>query len=152
MLLTPSAMPQLGTAHLSARRLGASLGAMSAGSGRLSAKSGEPTGKKVSASKGSKAKAPVGKASKTRASVARSQNHHGRVTAPQSGRYTPPVPRSVKVSPRWVPVLMFALLIAGSLLVVVNYTDVLPGGASNWYLLGGIGLIFAGFITAMKYH
>ncbi len=82
----------------------------------------------------------------------RAVEHRGRVTAPASARYTPPIPRSVKVSPRWVPVLMFALLIAGSLLVVVNYTDVLPGGASNWYLLGGIGLIFAGCIAAMKYR
>src|SRR5215204_4872289 len=31
-----------------------------------------------------------------------------------SSRYTPPVPREQKVSPRWVPVLMFALLGLGA--------------------------------------
>lgn len=96
--------------------------------------------------------ASANKAPRNRAPRNRAQDHHGRVTAPPSARYTPPVPHSVKVSPGWVPVLMFTFLILGSLLVVVNYTDVLPGGASNWYLLGGIGLIFAGFITATRYH
>ena len=30
--------------------------------------------------------------------------------AAASARYTPPVPKELKVSPMWVPVLMFALL------------------------------------------
>ena len=28
----------------------------------------------------------------------------------------------------------------------------LPGGTSNWYLDGGLGLILAGIITATQYH
>ena len=83
----------------------------------------------------------------------------GRVTAkqtrPASGRYTPPIPREVKVSPRWVPVLMFTLLIAGLLVIILNYLGVLPtksGEASNWYLLLGLGLITGGFITATGYR
>ena len=71
--------------------------------------------------------------------------------ASDSGRYTPPVPRSQKVSPPWVPVLMFALLIAGVLVIVLNYLDVL-GDASNGKLLIGLGLITGGFITATNYH
>ncbi len=76
----------------------------------------------------------------------------GRVTPKATARYTPPVPKSVKVSPRWVPVVMFAFLIIGILCVVINYMGLLPGGASNWYLLLGLGLIAAGFITATQYR
>ena len=71
---------------------------------------------------------------------------------PASARYTPPIPRSQKVSPRWVPVLMFALLGLGVLLILTNYLGVLPGGAKNSYLLTGLGLITGGFITATRYH
>lgn len=69
-----------------------------------------------------------------------------------SGRYTPPVRREEKVSPRWVPVVMFALLIVGMLIIVANYLEVLPGDAKNEYLFLGLGLITAGFITATKYR
>ncbi len=82
----------------------------------------------------------------------------GRVTAkgtqPQqsSGRYTPPIPKEYKVSPMWVPVLMFTLLGLGMLMIVCNYLGVLPGGAKNAYLLAGLGSITGGFITATRYH
>jgi len=76
----------------------------------------------------------------------------GRATAPPSGRYTPPVPRSAKVSPRWLPVLMGALLLGGALVIIMNYADVLPGGANNGYLLLGLGLITAGFIAATQWR
>jgi hypothetical protein len=77
----------------------------------------------------------------------------GRVTSgpAASSRYTPPIPRSQKVSPRWVPVLMFTLLIAGVLVIVANYLDLL-GDASNTKLLLGLGLITGGFITATNYR
>jgi hypothetical protein len=68
------------------------------------------------------------------------------------GRYTPPVPKEFKVSPMWVPILMFSLLGVGMLMIVTNYMGILPGGASNTYLLIGLGLITAGFITATRYH
>lgn len=75
----------------------------------------------------------------------------GRTTAKQApGRYTPPVPKEYRESARWVAVLMFTLLIVGMLLIVVNYLGVLPGGASNWYLLVGLGFITFGFITATR--
>jgi len=69
-----------------------------------------------------------------------------------SKRYTPPVPEEVKVSPRWVPVVMFVLLGLGTLMIFLNYVGLLPGGTSNWYLLGGLGLILFGIITATQWH
>jgi hypothetical protein len=69
-----------------------------------------------------------------------------------SGRYTPPIPREYKVSPMWVPVLMFTLLGMGLLVIMLNYLDLVPGGTDNWYLLGGLGLILGGIITATNYH
>jgi hypothetical protein len=75
-----------------------------------------------------------------------------RYTPPPSARYTPPVPREYKVSPRWVPILMFVLLGAGIVIILTNYLGVLPGGAKNSYLLVGLASITAGFITATRYR
>ena len=70
-----------------------------------------------------------------------------------SGRYTPPIPRAVKVSSRWVPIFMFTFLGLGMLMIVANYLDLLPGEEpSNWYLLGGLGLITLGFIVATRWR
>lgn len=77
----------------------------------------------------------------------------GRATPKHSKRYTPPIPRSQKVSPIWVPILMFASLGLGMLMILTNYVDLLPGdGPSNVYLLIGLGLITVGFITATRLH
>lgn len=73
-------------------------------------------------------------------------------TSTSSGRYTPPIPREAKVSPTWVPVLMFTTLGLGMIIIVINYLGVLPGGADNWYLLGGLALITVGFVTATRFH
>jgi hypothetical protein len=70
----------------------------------------------------------------------------------ESSRYTPPVPKIQKVSPTWVPVLMFTLLGLGALVIVLNYVGLLPGATSNWYLLAGLGLILGGIITATNFH
>jgi hypothetical protein len=69
-----------------------------------------------------------------------------------SGRYTPPVPKEWKESPKWVPILMFGFLGLGALLIIVNYTPLMPGGSSNWFLLAGLGLVTAGFITATRWE
>ena len=76
----------------------------------------------------------------------------GPVSQPSVGRYTPPIPREQKVSPIWVPILMFTLLVLGVIVIVLNYMNLLPGDASNGYLLVGLGLITGGFITATYYH
>jgi hypothetical protein len=68
-----------------------------------------------------------------------------------SARYTPPIPREIKVSPMWVPILMFVLLGAGTLVILVNYTGAV-WDTSNWVLLGGLGAILAGIVTATQYH
>ncbi|MBW3537646.1 MAG: cell division protein CrgA [Actinobacteria bacterium] len=97
--------------------------------------------------------------SRSRRGPARSKRKPGgaargvvRNPAAVSGRYTPPIPREFKESPKIIPYLMFGLLGLGMLIIVVNYMDVLPGGANNWYLLGGLMLITAGFIVATKYR
>ncbi len=69
-----------------------------------------------------------------------------------SGRYTPPVPREYKVSPRWVPVLMFTLLGLGLVVIFLNYLGTLPGGTSNAYLGAGLAAICGGIITATQYR
>ncbi|MHB8593811.1 MAG: cell division protein CrgA, partial [Acidimicrobiales bacterium] len=66
--------------------------------------------------------------------------------------YTPPIPRSVKVSPRWMGPLILALLIVGGITIVLNYFNVMPASPTNWYLLGGIALIASGFVVATQYH
>lgn len=68
-----------------------------------------------------------------------------------SGRYTPPVPREVKISPLWVPILMFVFLGLGTLVILINYTGTV-WDTSNWVLLGGLASILAGIITATQYH
>jgi hypothetical protein len=76
-----------------------------------------------------------------------------RASAPSaSSRYTPPIPRSTKVSPMWVPVLMFTLLGIGLVVIFCNYIGVLPGGRKNSYLLVGLASILGGIITATQYH
>ncbi|MGQ0832387.1 MAG: cell division protein CrgA [Microthrixaceae bacterium] len=69
-----------------------------------------------------------------------------------SSRYTPPVPQSFKVSPRWVPILMFALLGVGLVVIFCNYLGILPGGTKNSYLLVGLGAILGGIVTATQYR
>lgn len=76
----------------------------------------------------------------------------GGLTPKGSNRYTPPVPKEMKVSSRWVPALMFTLLVLGMVVIVANYLEVLPGEAKNTYLFLGLGLITAGFITATRYR
>ena len=77
----------------------------------------------------------------------------GRVTPKATGRYTPPVPKSEKVSPKWVPVVMFGSLGLGMLVILANYVSLLPGDEpSNMYLLLGLVLITLGFITSTRYH
>ncbi len=71
---------------------------------------------------------------------------------PPSSRYTPPIPQSFKVSPRWVPILMFALLGLGLVIIFCNYLGVLPGGTKNSYLLVGLGAILGGIMTATQYR
>jgi Cell division protein CrgA len=76
----------------------------------------------------------------------------GSNTPEASTRYTPRVPTYQKVSPPWVPVLMFGFMGLGILMIVANYLQILPGSVTNWYVFGGLGLILAGIITATQYR
>ena len=81
-----------------------------------------------------------------------------RSTPEASGRYTPPIPKELKVSPMWVPVLMFLLLGVGTLVILLNYVELLPtwgflpDGTSNMWLLVGLLLILTGIIVATQWH
>jgi len=80
---------------------------------------------------------------------------HGRATAkgrPASGRYTPPVPRQVKRSPRWFPWMLLSMLVLGALLFLLNYIGALPKSPANWYTLVGFGFILAGALLATRYR
>jgi hypothetical protein len=88
----------------------------------------------------------------TGGSASTNANRGPRRAQSSSSRYTPPIPRSVKQSPPWVPVLMFGLLIVGAIMIVLNYLELLPGSASNLYLLGGLGLILSGIFVATQYR
>ena len=83
----------------------------------------------------------------------RSGDRVGRYHSPEeSGRYTPPVPRNVRKSPRWFGVMVLALMVLGVLTILLNYLSVLPGAVSVWYLVAGLALIFGGFLMATRYH
>jgi hypothetical protein len=81
-----------------------------------------------------------------------------RGTPPPSARYTPPVPREMKVSPMWVPVLMGVLLALGTAVILLNYVSLLPtwgflpDDTSNVWLLVGLGLILVGIVVATQWH
>ena len=81
-----------------------------------------------------------------------SHKQHGNPTAEASSRYTPPIAHNVRVSPQWVPILMFALLGVGAVVILFYYLGFVPGGRSNWYLFGGLSMVLAGLFTATKYH
>jgi hypothetical protein len=70
----------------------------------------------------------------------------------QSNRYTPPIDRSQKVSPRWFGILIIAMFALGVLIVILNYAGLLPGGVNNAWLIGAIGAIFVGLLLATRYH
>lgn len=68
---------------------------------------------------------------------------------PTSGRYTPPIPLSMRQSPSWVPILMLALLIFGSVLIIARN---LVFSGNNWLTLVGLGCIMGGLFTATKWR
>jgi hypothetical protein len=97
-----------------------------------------------------KANAGPGKAQK------KGRSSGGRTTqaakSVQSNRYTPPIPKKAKASPRWMGVLIIALFLLGVLVVILNYAGALPGGVNNLWLVAAIAAIFAGLIMATRYH
>lgn len=84
----------------------------------------------------------------------RSPSSHvkGTATADMNSRYTPPVPESTKVSPRWVPIMAFALLAIGMLIIFLDYAGVLPGTPNNWLLLPALACICGSLVAFMNYR
>jgi len=70
----------------------------------------------------------------------------------QSNRYTPPIDRSQKASPKWFGILIIAMFALGVLIVILNYAGLLPGGVNNAWLIAAIGAIFVGLLLATRYH
>jgi hypothetical protein len=75
-------------------------------------------------------------------------------TAEESGRYTAPIPKSVRHSPPWFGALVLILLIGGVVVITVNYLARLPflEHGSPWGLVIGLAMIFIGFLAATRYH
>lgn len=57
---------------------------------------------------------------------------------------------SVRESPKWVPILMIALLSIGALTIVARY--LLNDQIGNWLVFAGLGFVLAGLYTATKWH
>jgi hypothetical protein len=82
----------------------------------------------------------------------------GKPTPEATGRYTPPIPKEMRVSPTWVPVLMGVLLVLGTAVILLNYVALLPtwgflpDDTSNVWLLVGLGMILAGIIVATQWR
>ncbi|MGI9119051.1 MAG: cell division protein CrgA [Acidimicrobiales bacterium] len=106
-------------------------------------------GKRTSAATGRTT--PKGTGAKGAGSKGKAGAGVGRPSA-SSGRYTPPIPKEQRVSPRWVPFLMFFFLVGGAAVILLNYVSLLPGAPDNLYLLTGLGLILVGFIVSTRYH
>jgi hypothetical protein len=71
-------------------------------------------------------------------------------------RYQPPPRKKQKPSPRWFGVLILGLMLAGVLVIVLNYLGLMPPWspqpASNVYLFVGLGLIAVGFGAATQWR
>jgi hypothetical protein len=98
---------------------------------------------------------PGGASRKGKSTAGRTTSKVGRPsTAEESGRYTRPIPKSVRRSPPWYGALVLALLIVGVAVIVVNYLTHIPwvSHGSPWGLVAGLVLIFVGFLLATRYR
>ena len=76
----------------------------------------------------------------------------GRSAQGSGGRYTAPIPSSVRHSPKWYPWLLLGLLFLGIVVIILNYVQALPASPTNWYTLGGIVSLLAGALLATGYR
>ena len=65
-------------------------------------------------------------------------------------RQPPPKPKP-KHSPPWVGALFFTFLLAGVIIIVINYLGI-PDETNNWRLWMGLGLIAGSFVIATQWH
>lgn len=99
-------------------------------------------------------KGPGGASRKGKSASGRASKVGRYKTAEESGRYTAPIPKSVRHSPPWFGALILVLLIGGVAVITVNYLAHLPFMAhgSPWGLVVGLVMIFVGFLFATRYH
>jgi hypothetical protein len=98
---------------------------------------------------------PGGASRKGKSASGRTGAKVGRyTTAEEKGRYTPPIPKSVRRSPPWFGALVLVLLIGGVAIIVANYLAHLPwvSHGSAWGLVAGLVMIFVGFLMATRYR
>ncbi len=67
----------------------------------------------------------------------------------------PPKPDPIKAkgpSPTWYIALMFGLMGLGTLVILLNYMDLMPGGTNNTWLLTGLAGIAGGFAMTLNFR
>ena len=68
------------------------------------------------------------------------------------GRYRPPPRKKHKPSPKWFGALILGFFGAGVAVIILNYLNLVPGGTSGWYLIGGLAAIAMGFVLATQWY
>jgi hypothetical protein len=66
-----------------------------------------------------------------------------------SSRYTPPIPQEMRESPRWLPILMGALIVLGAVTILLRY---LVWQDTNWPVVAGLGFMLAGLWLATRWE
>jgi hypothetical protein len=67
----------------------------------------------------------------------------------------PPKPDPIKAkgpSPTWYIALMFGLMGLGTLVILLNYMNLMPGGTNNTWLLTGLAGIAGGFAMTLNFR
>ncbi len=83
----------------------------------------------------------------------RTSKQMGRYVAPEArGRVTTPQPESAHRSPHWFGWALLDLLLFGTVLITLNYLQVLPGSTSPWYLAVGLVSLLGAFYLATLYR
>ena len=83
------------------------------------------------------------------ATPAHALGHHDHTHVESSSRYTPPIPQSVKESPKWVPILMLVLIGGAVLVILLRY---LVWTDTNVPVIVGLLLLLSGLFVATKWH
>ena len=66
-------------------------------------------------------------------------------------RQPPPKPKPKQSGPI-VPTLFFTLLLGGTIVIILHYMGLLPGGTIPYQLWIGLGMITASFVVATQWH
>jgi VIT1/CCC1 family predicted Fe2+/Mn2+ transporter len=93
-----------------------------------------------------------GTASRKGRSTGRATTRAVRQPQEANARYTPPIPRKYKQSPKWMGFAILAAFVLGALVIILSYVEVLPDHGSGWYLVAGIVLMITGLGLATQYR